>query len=310
MALLGLLFAGAAAFVTSAAIAVPVRRLALVPVLTRSQITVHWPMAVAVLGFVVAVDALVLGLGFRNHAAALTGSSPVTSADRAEVRGRGPLRIQSAPPWALLTTASVSFGVLAGTIFLGLPSWEMALATLIPWIPLLAFEEIWKYKHYGFYAVFLGLAALQVGHLGEHTVQVSQLLLYHGDLSRSHGVFGQLDFETVHFVWDTLIWGAGALLVYRFWDNKWLWISWFAASVHQMEHLYLFGMYRLDPAFWAHGGIAGIMGKGGLVGSPLARPYLHFAYNFLVVIPMLVGLWDETKRVRDRSDAGIDRHEG
>lgn len=80
------------------------------------------------------------------------------------------------------------------------------------------------------------------------------------------------------------------------------------ASLHQVEHIYLFSLNQLDNDLWARGGVFGIMGEGGLIGSPLPRPYLHFAYNFLVVVPMLFGLSRETMRIRDwyRPRAGID----
>jgi hypothetical protein len=40
------------------------------------------------------------------------------------------------------------------------------------------------------------------------------------------------------------------------------------------------------------------MGYDGVIGSPLARPYLHFTYNFLVILPMVLAFWDETKRAQ------------
>jgi hypothetical protein len=40
------------------------------------------------------------------------------------------------------------------------------------------------------------------------------------------------------------------------------------------------------------------MGNGGVIGSPLARPYLHFAYNFIVVVPMTMAFWDETRHAQ------------
>jgi len=182
-----------------------------------------------------------------------------------------------------------------------LPLWNLAIWVLAPWVPVFLFEETWRYEHYGFYAIFVGLAVLQVGHLAEHTAQMTQLLVNHGDLTRSHGVFGQLDFETVHFVWDSLVWIGASVLIYRYTSNRWLWVSWAAASVHQVEHIYLFWINHFHHLFWAHGGIFGIFGRGGLIGSPLARPYLHFGYNFVVVMTMLVGFWDETKRIYDRN---------
>ena len=42
------------------------------------------------------------------------------------------------------------------------------------------------------------------------------------------------------------------------------------------------------------------MGNGGVIGSPLARPYLHFAYNFSVALPLTLAFWAETKRICDR----------
>jgi hypothetical protein len=298
LAVFGLLSGLAVSFIVYVTIQVPVRHLALAPVFTGGQVTRHWPIGVMAVLCVLAGDAIAIEAWIRYRSR--------TQRDRVAVEPGAPkarvelLRFQRVPAWAVLTTALVSTAVVIGATYLRQPLWERTLWALIPWAPLMVFEEIWKYKHYGFYAIFLGLAAIQVGHLGEHTVQVTQLLIYHGDLTRSHGVFGQLDFETVHFVWDTVIWVSGAVLVWRFSDNWWVWVSWAVASVHQVEHVYLFWMYRVQNEFWAHGGIAGIFGKGGLVGSPFPRPYLHFLYNFFVIVPMLFGLWNETKRVQAR----------
>ena len=296
----GVLAVIAAAFVGYAAIRFPVVNITLDPVLQGGDMT-HWQIAAAGFGIVAAFDSLAIWMVLRSRRR--PAFADAVGADRGatrEPRFRSPLVIQFLPVWAVAFTALVSIGVLQGAKFLGLPLWQQVLGILIVWTPLLVVEEVWKHRYYGFFAVFLGLAVLQVGHLAEHTVQVSQLIANHGDLTHSHGVFGQLDFETVHFVWDTLIWFSAAYLVYRFRANPWLWVSFVAASWHQVEHFYLFTINKMDYGFWAHGGIAGVMGKGGLLGSPLARPYLHFVYNFLVVVPMVIALLQETKRVRDR----------
>jgi hypothetical protein len=171
----------------------------------------------------------------------------------------------------------------------------------------LALEAVWKYEHYGMWAVFGVVVLLQLGHMGEHTVQVTQLLLYQGRLGQSHGVFGQLDFETVHFFWDSAIWLIVGVLLTRFGrHNRWLWVAFAAASLHEVEHLYLYWMYLTHPSFYAHGGFEGIMGNGGLIGSPLARPYLHFAYNFIVVLPLVLAFWDQTKHVYDHRRPRVD----
>jgi hypothetical protein len=188
--------------------------------------------------------------------------------------------------------------MVVGSALMAWPSWAIVSAAVIPWIPLFFLEGIRKYRHYGLYAVFGAITLLQIGHLGEHSVQVGQVFMTNGDLGRSHGVFGQLDFETVHFTWDSIVWlGLGVLLARFGGTNKWLWLSFAAASFHEIEHLYLFFIYKVDPAFYANGGLAGIMGLGGVVGSPLARPYLHFAYNVLVIVPLVFAFWDQTVRV-------------
>ena len=79
------------------------------------------------------------------------------------------------------------------------------------------------------------------------------------DLDRSHGVFGQLDFETVHFVWDTAIWLITCVLAVRYGrGNPWIWVAFAAASVHEVEHLYLFWIYHADRTFYVNGGFEGI----------------------------------------------------
>ena len=154
------------------------------------------------------------------------------------------------------------------------------------------------------FTLFSALVLIQVVHMFEHTTQVVQLLMTDGDLERSHGMIGRLDFETVHFLFDTSLWIALAVFVV-WWrgDNGWLWVAFAFQTVHQVEHLYLYWMYRAEPDLYAQGGLAGIMGSGGLVGSPLARPYLHFLYNLPVMV-MMVAAW--LKEYRARPEAQLD----
>jgi hypothetical protein len=72
-----------------------------------------------------------------------------------------------------------------------------------------------------------------------------------------------------------------------------------------MEHVYLYFVFLADMDFYAEGGLAGILGKGGVIGSPLARPYLHFTYNALVTVPMVLALWHESRRVDDRAPEAV-----
>ncbi|HYL71746.1 MAG TPA: hypothetical protein VEY89_10645 [Candidatus Dormibacteraeota bacterium] len=242
------------------------------------------------------------------RASASARHAPAAAANSADLVGTRPrawrlaplavLRPELVPARLIVATAAISLGADVAAWLMGFPPWMVVSLTLAPWVPLLFVEGVRKYRHYGLYAVFGAIALLQVGHLGEHSVQVVQVFLFNGDLSRAHGVFGQLDFETVHFTWDTIVWLGLVVLLLRFGrDNPWLIVSFAAASLHEIEHLYLFYVYRFDPAYYSAGGFAGIMGSGGVVGSPLARPYLHFAYNVLVIVPLLFAFWRQTVNV-------------
>jgi hypothetical protein len=301
MAGLAALAVAAVGFIAYMSFTAPVKSAARFPRLTRSQITLHWHGAVAGVLLILALDALFILACRRwpDRAPAVQATAAAPADDR-RFGVPAALGIQSVSGWALATTGLISTGVLAGGLFLRLPLWETVLFTLVPWMLVLGIEGLWKYERYGVYAVLFGLAILQVGHMGEHMAQVTQLMMYHGDASRAHGIFGQLDFETVHFVWDGVVWLLSGFLVWRFRQNRWLWIAWAVASIHQMEHVYLFWLNKVHFDFWARGGMAGIMAHGGIISSPLARPYLHFLYNFFVVVPLLVALWDQTKHVYDR----------
>jgi hypothetical protein len=279
------------------------------PVLPPSQVWRHWGVAALALTLVATVDTLWLAgvaLSWRRQArgtnirrsdrgASIAATLPPS---RGWLAPLAVLRPEVVPTRVIIATAATALAMVIAATAMAFPPWVIVSAAVAPWFPLLFAEGIRKYEHYGFYVVFGGIALLQVAHLGEHTVQVGQVLMTRGDLSRAHGVFGQLDFETVHFVWDSLVWfGLGALLLRFGATNRWLWVSFAAASVHEIEHLYLYYVFHADPSFYANGGYTGIMGLGGVIGSPLARPYLHFAYNVCVIVPLLFAFWAQTRRV-------------
>jgi hypothetical protein len=295
---LGGLLAAPAALLVYGTLAVPVRAPALLP----GEAHDHWLTAVLAAVVVLAVDTgWLLVLLRRRPASPPPGRAPVAPPirpGRASLAALAVLRPELVPSRVIAITAATSAAMLAAAVVMAFPLWAIAALTIAPWVPLLSVEGLAKYQHYGAFAIFGAITLLQIGHLAEHGTQVTQLLMWNGDLSRARGVFGQLDFETVHFVWDTGIWLGLGLLLYRFGArNPWLWICFAAASLHEVEHVYLFSVYRSDLAFYTRGGLAGIMGSGGVIGSPLGRPYLHFAYNVCVVIPMVIAFWDQTRRV-------------
>jgi hypothetical protein len=302
---LALLFAAAAGFIAFLVMEVPVAAplpgghvlwfcpLA-APPLPHGEALRHWSLSVLGAGMVLCVDAVTVAVWLRLRRRPRPAADP-------EGAHPDPLRLERVPARAAWISAAASLTLLAAGTVQGYAMWVTVGMVLLPWLPLVVVEAAWKYEHYGLWAIFGVVVLLQIGHMGEHTVQVVQLLLYDGQLARSHGIFGQLDFETVHFFWDSSIWLCLCLVLPRFGSgNRWLWVAFTAASVHQVEHIYLFWVYRADPNFYIHGGLAGIMGNGGLIGSPLARPYLHFTYNLLVVVPMVLAFWDQSRHVTAR----------
>lgn len=205
-------------------------------------------------------------------------------------------------PRAIWVTLAISLAMLAGGTLLALPLWGIAVVTLLPWLPIYLTAFRWQRVHYGAYSFFGALTLLQLGHLAEHVAQNVQLLITHGNTAMAHGIFGGLDLETVHFIWNVLIWlGTGALL-YRFGtQNLWLWLAFLAASVHSIEHIYLYWLYVGDHSFYLAGGSAGILARGGLIGSPLARPYLHLVYNLVEVTPFTMAFWDQGRLFEHRA---------
>lgn len=291
----------AAAFLAYMVVNVPL----VAPTLSREEAVRHWGAAaigaLIVLAVVLLVVSATLRIGRASARATLGASAsfPVRpSPGPAIPRSLGWERIAGR---AVAIAALVSLALLTAAVTAGSPLWVGGLALLLPWVPLVTLEVAWKHARYGVFAAFAMLVLLQILHMGEHTMQVGQLFATHGELAKSHGVFGQLDFELVHFVTDTAVWlTLGMLIIVFHGENRWLWVAFAAASLHQIEHFYLFWLNSAHQSLYAQGGFAGIMGEGGMIGSPLDRPYLHFAYNFIVVVPMVMALWDAARRVDRR----------
>ncbi len=93
------------------------------------------------------------------------------------------LSFRRVPLKIVFITLLASWALMVGAIFLNQPIYVIAFFTLLPWIPLALFEGVWKYKHYGWLSIFAVVAVLQVGHYGEHFVQVTELGFFNGTLA-------------------------------------------------------------------------------------------------------------------------------
>jgi CRP-like cAMP-binding protein len=235
---------------------------------------------------------------------------------------------------AVVITALCSYGLQLIAILLHWSLSAIALVTILPWIPLFSMKVFWTSKHYGFMAAYLAIMILQAGHVGEHVAQMLQFIFiydpkagcygwsWQGYCSLAHGIFGELNREVVHFVWDGLILVACIVLRVHFRNvkNIWLTLAVVAAVIHQIEHCYLFGIYEFNSYFYFHGGYFlgihivnglaaqnGVLGYNGLLGSaiPFINPILptrinlHFIYNVFVFIPMVLAFRQQLRYIYD-----------
>ena len=116
------------------------------------------------------------------------------------------LRFEHVAPVWLKRAGAFSLATLPFSVAFGAPLWLAWLAILAPWFAIIALETRAKYGRHPLFACFGLLVILQTLHMVEHSTQVTQLLLTGGALAKSHGVIGQLDFESTHFVADVVLW--------------------------------------------------------------------------------------------------------
>ena len=277
------------------------------PKLTREEATRHWLAAVVAATVVAIWVTYVVRSALRARRRSSPRATAAVGVDAAEGESKLPriphcLRFERVPAVWVRAALAFSLATIPFTVAAGAHLWLIWLAILAPWWTIIALEARHRYERDAMFAIFGALVILQLLHMVEHSTQLAQLAITGGTLAKAHGVIGQLDFETVHFVADTALCISLGLLAISFKGrNAWLWVAFAAASLHQIEHLYLFWMYVGEHTVYLSGGAAGIMGHYGLIGSPLDRPYLHYTYNFIVIVPMLIAFWDEARRV-DRVD--------
>jgi hypothetical protein len=114
----------------------------------------------------------------------------------------------------------------------------------------------------------------------------------------ARGIFGTLDLEWVHFVWNTWVIVAAVLLLLRFRANPWLWVTGLLAGWHEIEHLVIMSVYLLTGKV----GTPGLLARGGFVGGgiPLSRADLHFFYNLAETTPLVGAFAWQLKRSYER----------
>jgi hypothetical protein len=134
--------------------------------------------------------------------------------------------------------------------------------------------------------LFSFLALSQTAHFGEHVVQMIQIHLLGLRGPDAQGLVGRLNIEWVHFIWNAWVLIALVVLVTNFRGNPWLIFAIAFAGWHLLEHAVIMATYLSTGV----AGTPGLLGSGGAVfgGLPLARPDLHFLYNLVETVPILL----------------------
>ncbi len=147
-----------------------------------------------------------------------------------------------------------------------------------PWIALLGF-----------------LAVSQTAHLFEHVAQMVQIHVLHLVGANAQGIVGQLNIEWVHFIWNAVVLVTLLVLLPRFRMSPWLIAVTPLAAWHFAEHSVMIATYIQTGV----SGTPGLLSSGGLLfgGLPIARPDLHFLYNLVETVPLLVAWLSEVRRV-------------
>jgi hypothetical protein len=204
------------------------------------------------------------------------------------------ISIHAVPLPLILLTAAISVGLVA-TFWLGWAIWQVAILVILAWVPLFFLKTAAIQRQYGWLAFFFILVVTQGAHLLEHVAQMVQIHLLGLSGLQARGIFGMLDIEWVHFIWNSWVLLCAVLLVLLFPKNPWLWVLLVISVWHEMEHVYIMSVYLHT----GHIGAPGLLAPGGAIGGglPLSRPDLHFFYNLLEELVLIMAYLYQIRRL-------------
>lgn len=154
--------------------------------------------------------------------------------------------------------------------------WYIALLLIASWTPLLTHITRGYARQSRWLALFFIVLIGQTGHFFEHLAQMIQIHLLGWPTSQASGVFGVLNIEWVHFLWNTWILFMVLLFLIPFRQVRVLWLLVALAIWHEAEHVAIMITYLQTHV----SGSPGLLSRGGMLGGglPLIRPDLHFLY--------------------------------
>jgi hypothetical protein len=200
----------------------------------------------------------------------------------------------------ILTSVLASAGIMLA-IPRQWPLWATVVVGLIPFVPLFVVGARWNFRRQHWLVLFYVLVVTQTGHFLEHVAQMVQLHVLGLQGAQAQGVFGMLNIEWVHFLWNTWVVIAAIFLLARYRGNTWLWFTTLFAAFHAVEHFYIVWIYlRTGVA-----GTPGLLALGGAIqgGLPIARPDLHFLYNLIETVPLAVAFFWQVRHMPTKAGA-------
>src|SRR5215831_6338462 len=202
--------------------------------------------------------------------------------------------MHSVPAYLLLCTCLIST-VMVSAFWFGWALWKVALLIAIAWLPLFVLKTAAIYRQYQWLAYFFILVVTQGAHFLEHLAQMIQIHVLGLSGLQARGIFGMLDIEWVHFIWNSWVLLFAALLVFLFRKNPWLWVLLVVSTWHELEHVYIMFMFLRT----GHVGTPGLLAHGGAIwgGLPLTRPDLHFIYNLFEEALLVIAYVSQIKHL-------------
>ena len=157
--------------------------------------------------------------------------------------------------------------------------WILGLLIIAAWMPLVVSTMRTIYHQHRWLAFLYLLVVAQAAHMIEHLAQMVELHILGWLGPKASGIIGFLNIEWVHLIWNSWVLLAVFMLLFAYQRNVWLWIMFFFAIYHEIEHIYMVSIYiRTGIA-----GNPGLLARGGLLGGglPISRPDLHALYAVL-----------------------------
>ena len=218
---------------------------------------------------------------------------------------------------------------LVGALALALPArlvFQMpvsmvAVGAVLALLPYLLVKFRADSSSFGFtFALLQLLVIAQLGHFVEHSVQVYQIHVLGWPPKLAGGIISELNSEIVHFIWNISVVGVSCWLFALGVRGRLMLLNIGWALLHTGEHIYMLRNYILSGGVQ---GLPGILGKGGWLNQapitqssfictlPVAttwiRPDIHFLWNLVEVVLLLLAFAVYVRANSDRISAAVQR---